>query len=237
MWRYGNSGGKGSPPERMESSPMALRVSRPRWKDVSPELPDGAQVRVRPLVGRDEPELVQLFINIPYEDLRNLHDNVSDPVIVRRWCRNINYDRVLPIVAELEGKIVADATLKRYAAGPTRGVGRFRAYVHPEYRRRGLGSLLLRDILDLAKALGISESITRSERPPRKRSGNHLAWFAGLRIPDSGSDSVHRIDHYVSDEHPPADGHDHRQCRHGTYQNAGIDHAGLSNSTFSKAGL
>jgi GNAT superfamily N-acetyltransferase len=149
---------------------MALRVSRPKWKDVSPELrlvleryprvvelPDGAQVRLRPLVGRDEPELVQLFINIPYEDLRNLHDNVSDPVIVRRWCRNINYDRMLPIVAELEGKIVADATLKRHAAGPTRGVGRFRAYVHPEYRRRGLGAVLLREILDLARAMGMRQ--------------------------------------------------------------------------------
>jgi GNAT superfamily N-acetyltransferase len=163
---------------------MALRESRPKWKDVSPELrlvleryprvvelPDGAQVRLRPLVGRDEPELVQLFINIPYEDLRNLHDNVSDPVIVRRWCRNINYDRMLPIVAELEGKIVADATLKRHAAGPTRGVGRFRAYVHPEYRRRGLGAVLLREILDLARAMGtrqLAVDLYQGQRELRK---------------------------------------------------------------------
>jgi len=163
---------------------MALRVSKPKWKDVSPELrlvleryprvvelPDGAQVRLRPLVSRDEPELVQLFINIPYEDLRNLHDNVSDPVIVRRWCRNINYDRVLPIVAELEGKIVADATLKRCAAGPTRRVGRFRAYVHPEYRRRGLGAVLLREILDLARAVGMTQlavELYQGQREMRK---------------------------------------------------------------------
>jgi GNAT superfamily N-acetyltransferase len=140
----------------------------PRRKDVPPELrptlqrypravqlPDSTWVTLRLLVPGDEERLVQLFINIPYDDLRNLHDNVSDPVIVRRWCRNINYNRVLPIVVDLEGQIVADATLHRRSVGPMREVGRFRAYVHPEYRRRGLGAVLLREIMDLAKALGM----------------------------------------------------------------------------------
>ena len=150
---------------------MVLRsVSAPRWKHVSPELrpvleryprlielPDGTEVTLRPLVPKDEERLVQLFVDIPYEDLRNLHDNVSDPVIVRRWCRNISYDRVLPIVAELGGQIVADATLHRRAVGSMREVGKFRAYVRPEYRRRGIGAVLLKEILDLGRALGLKQ--------------------------------------------------------------------------------
>jgi GNAT superfamily N-acetyltransferase len=150
---------------------MVLRaLSRPRWKDVpaelgpvfaryprAVELPDGTGITLRPLVPRDEGKLVRLFADIPYEDLRNLHDNVSDPVIVRRWCRQINYHRVLPIVAELDGKIVSDATLHRRAVQPMRGVGRFRAYVRPEYRRRGIGAVLLKEILDLARALGLKQ--------------------------------------------------------------------------------
>ncbi len=150
---------------------MVLRaLSVLRWKDVSPELrpvfarypravelPDGTRVTLRPLVLRDEEKLVQMFIDVPYEDLRNLQDNVSDPVIVRRWCRHINYHRVLPIVAELDGQIVADATLHRRAVEPMRGVGRLRAYVRPEYRRRGIGAVLLKEILDLARALGLKQ--------------------------------------------------------------------------------
>jgi GNAT superfamily N-acetyltransferase len=150
---------------------MVLRAwTTSRHKDVPPELrpvferypravelPDGARVTLRPLVPRDAEKLVQMFIDTPYEDLRNLQDNVSDPVIVRRWCRYINYDRVLPIVAELDGQIVADATLHRRSVEPMRGVGKFRAYVRPEYRRRGLGAVLLKEILDLARALGLKQ--------------------------------------------------------------------------------
>lgn len=150
---------------------MVLRaLSASRWKEAPPELrpvfaryprdvelPDGTRVTLRPLVPRDEERLVQMFIDVPYEDLRNLQDNVSDPVIVRRWCRHINYHRVLPIVAELDGQIVADATLHRRSVEPVRGVGKFRAYVRPEYRRRGIGAVLLKEILDLARALGLKQ--------------------------------------------------------------------------------
>ena len=150
---------------------MVLRVlSTPRRNDVprelrsvferypcAIELPDGARVTLRPLVPRDEGKLVQMFIRTPYEDLRNLQDNVTNPVIIRRWCRSINYDRVLPIVAELDGQIVGDATLHRRFVEPMRGIGKFRAYVRPEYRRRGLGAVLLKETLDLARALGLKQ--------------------------------------------------------------------------------
>jgi GNAT superfamily N-acetyltransferase len=112
-------------------------------------------VTLRPLVPRDEDRLIRLFNDIPYEELRDLHDDVSHPLIVRRWCRHINYDRVLPLVAELDRRIIADATLHRRGFGPAREVGRFRVYVRPEYRRRGLGAVLLQEIMDLARRLGL----------------------------------------------------------------------------------
>ena len=118
-------------------------------------LSNGGSVILRPLVRKDEAKLVRLFMDIPYEELRDLQDDVSDPVIVRRWCRNVNYDRVLPIVAELDRRIVADATLHRRSVGPVREVGRFRVYVRPEYRRQGLGAVLLREVMDLARRLGL----------------------------------------------------------------------------------
>lgn len=145
-------------PSRKRDVPSELRPVFERYPRAV-ELRDGARVRLRPLVPRDEEKLVQMFIGTPYEDLRNLQDNVTNPVIVRRWCRNINYDRVLPIVAELDGKIVGDATLHRRFVEPMRGIGKFRAYVRPEYRRRGLGAVLLREILDLARALGLKQLV------------------------------------------------------------------------------
>lgn len=149
---------------------MRVRVSSARPKDVSSEvrvildryprlveLADGTKVRLRALLPSDASRLVRLFAGIPYEELRNLHDDVSNPSVVRRWCQNISYDRVLPIVAEHEGRLVADATLHRRPVGTERQVGRFRAYVRADYRRRGLGAVLLQEVAEIGRALGLQQ--------------------------------------------------------------------------------
>jgi GNAT superfamily N-acetyltransferase len=51
---------------------------------------------------------------------------------------------------------VADATLHRRAVGPMRQIGRFRAYVRPEYRRCGIGTVLLREIISVARQMGLT---------------------------------------------------------------------------------
>jgi GNAT superfamily N-acetyltransferase len=149
---------------------VKARGSSVRQKDVSAEvrlildryprpveLADGTKVTLRALLPSDASRLVRLFADIPHEELRNLHDDVSNPTVVRRWCQNINYDRVLPIVAEHEGRLVADATLHRRPIGPTRQIGRFRAYVREEYRRRGLGTALLQELMTVGRALGLQQ--------------------------------------------------------------------------------
>lgn len=140
---------------RVRTSPSLRRALTPYPRAV--ELPDGATVVLRPLVARDRDRLVALFIDIPHEELRNLQDNVSDPAVVLRWCRNLNYDRVLPIVAELDGKLVGDATLHRRAVGPMRQIGRYRAYVRPEYRNRGIGTVLLQEVMRIAREVGLTQ--------------------------------------------------------------------------------
>jgi ribosomal protein S18 acetylase RimI-like enzyme len=112
-------------------------------------LKDGSQATLRVLVSDDADRLVALFSDIAYSDLRELRDNVLDERVVRRWCRHINYDRVLPIVAEINGRLVADATLHRKMTTGT--VGRFRAYVHPTARHRGLATELLNEIMTIAR--------------------------------------------------------------------------------------
>lgn len=123
------------------------------------ELRDSEIVTLRPLVASDEEQMVRLFADIPYEELRNLRDNVADPAVVRAWCRHLNYERVLPIIAEVNGTIVADATLHRRRVGPMRDVGRLRAYVHAIYRGRGLGAVLLHELIELATALGLRQLV------------------------------------------------------------------------------
>jgi GNAT superfamily N-acetyltransferase len=120
-------------------------------------LRDGTSVVLRPLIPEDEEQLVGLFKDISYEELRNLRDDVADPSVVRRWCRRLDYDRVLPIVAVTDGAIIADATLHRRRVDPRRDVGRLRAYVHPYYRGRGLGAVLLAELIEIAHLVGLTQ--------------------------------------------------------------------------------
>jgi GNAT superfamily N-acetyltransferase len=116
-------------------------------------LKDDSQVTLRVLAPDDADRLVALFADVTYNDLRELRDNVLDERVVRRWCRHINYGRVLPIVAEVNGRLVGDATLHRKATAAD--VGRFRCYVHPGHRHRGLATELLNEIITVARHLGL----------------------------------------------------------------------------------
>lgn len=120
-------------------------------------LRDGTVVTIRPLVRSDESRLVEFFRDIPDEDRIFLKDNVTDPATVASWCRNINYDFVLPLIAEIEGRIVADASLHQQPRGWMSHVGRVRISIHKTVRGKGLATLLLRELIDLAAYCGLEK--------------------------------------------------------------------------------
>jgi RimJ/RimL family protein N-acetyltransferase len=81
------------------------------------------------------------------------------PETVRVWCREPDYDRVLPILAEQEGRIIGDATLHRRPSGWMRHVGEIRVVTDPFFRRRGLASALARELFYLALQAGLDKMV------------------------------------------------------------------------------
>lgn len=122
-------------------------------------LRDASRVTVRPLRSGDRDALGDFFRRIPEEDRKFLKDDVSRPEVIAAWCRDINPERVLPLIAEAAGKVVADATLHRRRAGWLRHVGEVRLVVDPEYRRMGLGSRLLEEVTLLAQSEGLDKLV------------------------------------------------------------------------------
>src|SRR3990172_5133897 len=110
-------------------------------------LKDWTKVTLWPMEPRDEARLHEFFCRIPEEDRKLLKEDVAHRAVVANWCRQIDYNRVIPILAEAGGKIVADATLHRRKFGWLQHVGEIRIVVDPEYRRKGLGSLLIEDLV------------------------------------------------------------------------------------------
>jgi GNAT superfamily N-acetyltransferase len=113
-------------------------------------LKDWTKVTLWPMKPHDEVRLHEFFCRIPEEDRKLLKEDVANRDVITTWCRRIDYNRVLPVLAEAHGKIVGDATLHRRQSGWLQHVGEIRVVVDPEYRRKGLGSLLIEDLMLLA---------------------------------------------------------------------------------------
>ncbi|MDP3183561.1 MAG: GNAT family N-acetyltransferase [Desulfobaccales bacterium] len=114
-------------------------------------LKNGRRVMFRFLNAEDREGLTQLFKEAPAEDTMFLKQDVKDLKVINYWMENINYRKVLPLLAvDLEGnRIIADATLHR-GKHAAKHIGEIRIFVSRSFRGLGLGSIMLEELLSLA---------------------------------------------------------------------------------------
>ena len=133
------------------------------------KLENGQRVLLRPLIAQDESALIEFFNSIPEEDLLYLRDDVKDPAVIRRWCQSLDYETTLPLIADLEGKIIGDATLHQEKRGWRSHIGTVRVVIHPQYRGKGLASLLVGELVGIALDIGLikldAEFMAEQARP------------------------------------------------------------------------
>ena len=118
-------------------------------------LKDGAYVLLRPLSCEDEPRLAEFYTAVNEEDLRFFRHYVKDPALVHEWARNLDYSRVLPVLAFAKDRIVGSASL-HFGEGPKRHTAEVRLFLAKDYRKRGLGMKMIRVLIDLARKQGVS---------------------------------------------------------------------------------
>jgi L-amino acid N-acyltransferase YncA len=114
-------------------------------------LKNGKRMMLRFITVEDRQGLIQLFQEAPEEDTRFLKQDVKDPKLVNDWLDNLNYQKVLPLVAvDLENnRIVADATLHR-GKNAAKHLGEIRIFVSRSHRGLGVGSLMLEELINIA---------------------------------------------------------------------------------------
>ncbi len=114
-------------------------------------LRDGARLTFRPMVREDADRLWDFFRRIPPEDKMYFREDVSNKETVQRWADHLDYHSILPILA-LEGdRVVGDATLHRNRAGWKQRVGTIRIQIAPDFRQRGLGTAMIREMRHLGE--------------------------------------------------------------------------------------
>jgi RimJ/RimL family protein N-acetyltransferase len=122
-------------------------------------LKDGTRVVLRPMVQGDRDLMVDFFQHVDPRDLLFLRSNVLDPAVIDHWVNHIDYQRVFPLVAEVNGRIVGDVTLHMRKVGWKRHLGNVRVVVARDFQGRGLGTLLINEIVALAGEFGLEKLV------------------------------------------------------------------------------
>ncbi len=112
------------------------------------------RILIRPMVADDREAVTDIFMSASEDDLRFLYEDVKNPQLIASWFENLDYDKVMPLLALHNDKLVGDATL-HLQRGASRHVGELRIYLTPEYRGVGLGSLLLQELIRIAGTIGL----------------------------------------------------------------------------------
>ncbi len=123
-------------------------------------LPGGERVLLRPLNKDDREALLELFRNASDADVAYFRNDVRDEALVASWVDELDLSRTFPVVAVVGGRIVGDATLhigQRF----NRHIGRARIYLSPEYRRKGIGTELLKAIVEVSRRIGLQQIMAK----------------------------------------------------------------------------
>ena len=129
-------------------------------------------------------------MHLPEDVRRFAWDRIDNRSLVEAWGRDLDYGKVLPLLAFDGRKVVADATLHRRDGSPLRLVGRIKWLIDPDYRGAGLGTLLVNNFIDTAQGRRPAPPDLHADLGPRGRRRRTLAdlGFEGYTIPGYGTD-------------------------------------------------
>ncbi len=119
---------------------------------------DGLRVCLRPLTRQDRDALLALFAALPAEETMYFRSNVTDPTVLAGWCENPEQARTFPLIAIVGDHLVGSCTL-HLGIGTTRHIAEIRIFLTKDYRRRGIGTAMLRTQIDIARKLGLLQVI------------------------------------------------------------------------------
>ncbi len=117
-------------------------------------LPGGARLLLRPLRKEDKEAFVDLFARASREDLEWYRIDAADPAVVASWVDNLDYRRVFPLVAFVNDKLIGNATL-HFGEHYHRHLAWVRIFLDREYRRQGIGTLMVQSLIEIARRLGL----------------------------------------------------------------------------------
>ena len=114
----------------------------------------GEKVLFKLLEPADQQALLNFFGQVSEQEAETLRHDVRDPETVAAWVRELDYHKVVPLLAFDEGaEAVVGAASLHLQQGVYRHVADIRIMVSSEYRRLGLGSAMIKELVGVADRL------------------------------------------------------------------------------------
>jgi L-amino acid N-acyltransferase YncA len=121
------------------------------------KLEDGTTIIVRPLLKDDEQALLAYFQSLAPDERVELKEEVTDPRVIESWMETLDYDIMMPLVALHEDRIVGAASLRFSLSAWTQHQGQVNLSTDPQFRAKGLGTMLIQNLQDIATQLGLEQ--------------------------------------------------------------------------------
>lgn len=153
-------------------------------------LRDGSTVTVRRMQPDDVQRSFEFFCSLPEEDRKYLRVDVTRRDLVERRTLELDERRVVRVVAEHDGEIVADGSLELEGHGWGNNVAEVRLIVARQWQRFGLGTVVARELFHLASQHRVDRIVARLMRPQVgahrifKRLGFHEEFLIPEQIRD-----------------------------------------------------
>lgn len=119
-------------------------------------LEDGTACTIRPLQREDEAAFVRFLGVMPEIDRLFIKERIGSPGFRTHWCRDLDYDSALTLIAIAHDHIIGKVTLQQRQGGWKRHIGRVHSLTHPEYRDIGVSGLLIQHAIEIALHCGLT---------------------------------------------------------------------------------
>jgi len=109
-------------------------------------LKDKKKIVLKLMEEKDLESLVNFYQSVPESDRLYLRVDVTDRKNLEQRFGNLDYNHVYPILALDDNKVIGVGTLFRPTFGWMRNVGEVRVVIDPEYQRKGLATIFVREL-------------------------------------------------------------------------------------------
>ena len=156
-----------------------MNASRQKESPKRVKIRDGTEIRIRPLVMEDLDRICEFFGQLPEEDRNYLRFDVTDRRVVEERLQSIQkWGRLKRLIALDGERIVGTGVLELHDRET--GEAEIRLIVARDFQRRGLGTLLSRELYFLAIKEGVEVLMisylapNKGARQITRRLGFHL---------------------------------------------------------------